>query len=80
MDGFSAASDAAFYCWVEARLPIHRTGDGRTVRRSATPTASLASPVVFLDVLTPLAKTGVRTYKRAEAAVAHRCRGGCRRW
>ena len=35
---------------------------------------------VFLDVLTPLVKTGVRTYKRAEAAVAHLCRGGCRRW
>jgi hypothetical protein len=35
---------------------------------------------VFLDVLTPLSKTGARTYKRAEAAVAHRCRGGCRRW
>jgi hypothetical protein len=35
---------------------------------------------VFLDVLTPLAKTGVRTYKRAEAALPHRCRGGCRRW
>jgi hypothetical protein len=34
---------------------------------------------VFLDVLTPLAKTGARTFKRAEAAVAHRCRGGCRR-
>jgi hypothetical protein len=35
---------------------------------------------VFLDVLTPLAKTGVRTYKHAEAAIAHRYRGGCRRW
>jgi hypothetical protein len=35
---------------------------------------------VFLDVLTPLAKTGVRTYRRAEAAVADRYRGGCRRW
>jgi hypothetical protein len=35
---------------------------------------------VFLDVLTPLAKMGVRTYKCAEATVAHRCRGGCRRW
>jgi hypothetical protein len=35
---------------------------------------------VFLDVLTPLARTRVRTYKRTEAAVAHRCRGGCRRW
>jgi hypothetical protein len=33
---------------------------------------------VFLDVLTPLAKTGARTFKRAEAAIAHRCRGGCR--
>jgi hypothetical protein len=27
---------------------------------------------VFSDVLTPLAKTGVRTYKCAEVAVAHR--------
>jgi hypothetical protein len=35
---------------------------------------------VFLDVLTPLAKTGTRTYKRVEATVAHRCRGGCHRW
>jgi hypothetical protein len=35
--------------------------------------------VVFLDVLTPLAKTGARTFKRAEAAVTHRCRGGLRR-
>jgi hypothetical protein len=35
---------------------------------------------VFLDFLTPLAKTGVRTYKRTGAAVAHQCRGGCRRW
>jgi hypothetical protein len=34
---------------------------------------------MFLDVLTPLAKMGARTFKRAEAAVAHRCRGGCRR-
>jgi hypothetical protein len=33
---------------------------------------------VFLDVLTLLAKTGARTFKLAEAAVAHRCRGGCR--
>jgi hypothetical protein len=33
---------------------------------------------VFLDVLTPLAKTGARTFKRAEAAIAHQCWGGCR--
>jgi hypothetical protein len=32
---------------------------------------------VFLDVLTPLAKTGARTFKRTEAVVAHWCRGGC---
>jgi hypothetical protein len=34
--------------WVGARLPIHRTGDGRAVCRSATSTASLASPVVLV--------------------------------
>ena len=34
--------------WVGARLPIHRTRDGRTVCMSATPTASLASPVVLV--------------------------------
>jgi hypothetical protein len=32
--------------WIGARLPIHRTGDGRAVCRSATPTASLASLVL----------------------------------
>jgi hypothetical protein len=34
--------------WVGARLPIHRTGDGHTVCRSATPTASLALPVILV--------------------------------
>jgi hypothetical protein len=34
--------------WVGARLPIHCMGDGRTVCRSATPTASLASPDVLV--------------------------------
>jgi hypothetical protein len=34
--------------WVGARLPILRTGDGRTVCRSATPMASLALPDVLV--------------------------------
>jgi hypothetical protein len=37
-----------YAAWVGARLPIHRTGDGRTVCRSTTPTASLASSVVLV--------------------------------
>jgi hypothetical protein len=61
----------------------HTHGFSRVVGRTggshmASDVAEVAA--VFLYVLTPLAKTGVGTYKRAEAAVAHRCRGGCRRW
>jgi hypothetical protein len=40
LDGFGAASGAASCCLVRAWLPVHRTGDGRAVRRSATSTAS----------------------------------------
>jgi hypothetical protein len=42
LGGFGAASDASSCCLVGAWLPIHHTGDGRAVRRSATSTASLA--------------------------------------
>jgi hypothetical protein len=42
-----AASGAASYRWGGAWLPIHRTGDGRTVRGLATSTASPAVPVVL---------------------------------
>jgi hypothetical protein len=48
MDGFGAASDAASCCWVGAWLPVHRTGDGRVVCRSATPRASLALPTILV--------------------------------
>jgi hypothetical protein len=44
LGGFGAASDAASCCLVGAWLSIHRTGDGRAVRRSATSTASPAPP------------------------------------
>jgi hypothetical protein len=62
---------------------LHTHGFSRVAGRTggshmASYVAGVAA--VFLDVLTPLAKTGVRTYKRVEAAVAHQCRGGCRRW
>jgi hypothetical protein len=40
LDGLGAASDAASYCLVGAWLSVHRTSDGRAVRRSATSTAS----------------------------------------
>jgi hypothetical protein len=42
LDGSGAASDAASCRLVGAWLPIHRTGDGRAVRRFATSTASPA--------------------------------------
>jgi hypothetical protein len=38
--------------------------------------AGVAAP--FLDVLTPV-RAGARTFSHAEAAVAHPCKGGCRR-
>jgi hypothetical protein len=44
LDGFGAASSAASCCLVGAWLSVHRTGDGRAVRRSATSTASPAPP------------------------------------
>ena len=44
LDGFGAASGAASCYLVGAWLSVHRTGDGRAVRRSATSTTSLASP------------------------------------
>jgi hypothetical protein len=46
LDGFGAASDVASCCLVGAWLFIHRTGDGRAVRRSATSMASPAPPAV----------------------------------
>jgi hypothetical protein len=42
LGGFGAASDAASYCLDGVWLSVHRMGDGRAVRRSATSTASLA--------------------------------------
>jgi hypothetical protein len=54
LDGLGAASDAASCRLVGAWLPVHRTGDGRAVRRSAT---STASPV-------PTAAPGGRTRRR----------------
>jgi hypothetical protein len=44
LGGFGAASGAASCRLDGACLSVHRTGDGRAVRRSATPTASPASP------------------------------------
>jgi hypothetical protein len=48
LDGFGAASGAASCCLVEAWLSVHRTGDGRAVRRSATSTASPAPLAALL--------------------------------
>jgi hypothetical protein len=42
LDGPGAASNAASCCLVGAWLPVHHTGNGRVVRRSATSTASPA--------------------------------------
>jgi hypothetical protein len=47
LGGFGAASDAGSCCLVEAWLPVHRTGDGRAVRRSATSTTSPAAPAAL---------------------------------
>jgi hypothetical protein len=47
LDGFGAASGAASCCLVGVWLSVHRTGDGRVVRRSATSTASPAPPAVL---------------------------------
>jgi hypothetical protein len=44
LDGLDAASDAASCRLVGAWLSVHRMGDGRVVRRSATSTASPAPP------------------------------------
>jgi hypothetical protein len=44
LNGFGAASGVVSYCLVGAWLSVHRTGDDRAVRRSATFTASLAPP------------------------------------
>jgi hypothetical protein len=44
LGGFGAASDAASCCLVGAWLSVHRTGNGRAVRRSATSMASPAPP------------------------------------
>jgi hypothetical protein len=55
LDGFGAAFDAASYRLVGAWLSVHRTGDGRAVRRFAT---STASP-------TPSAAPGAHTKCRA---------------
>jgi hypothetical protein len=44
LNSFGAASGAASCCLVGAWLSVHRMGDGRAVRRSATSTASPAPP------------------------------------
>jgi hypothetical protein len=54
LDGLGAAFDAASYYLVGVWLPVHYTGDGRAVRRSATSTASPA----------PAATPGGRTRRR----------------
>jgi hypothetical protein len=55
LDGFGAASDVASCHLVGAWLSIHRTSDGRAMRRFAT---SMASPA-------PPAASGGRTRRRA---------------
>jgi hypothetical protein len=66
LDGFGAASGAASCRLVGAWLSVHRTGDGRAMRRSATSTTSpeglyktsyaVGVAIAFLDglVLTPV--------------------------
>jgi hypothetical protein len=54
LGGLGAASDSASCRLVGAWLPVHRTGDGRAVRRSATSMASSA----------PVATPGGRTRRR----------------
>jgi hypothetical protein len=99
LDGLGAASDAASCHLVGAWLPVHRMGDGRAMRRSAT---SMASPAPAAApggrtrhctprgrrprswmVLSSLPRSEDRSedlFACAEAAAAHRCRGGrCRR-
>jgi hypothetical protein len=44
LGGSGAASGVTSCRWGGAWLPVHRTGDGRAVRRSATSTASPAPP------------------------------------
>ena len=44
LGGSGAASDAASFCLVGAWLSVHRTGDGRAVRGSASSTAFPALP------------------------------------
>jgi hypothetical protein len=52
---------------------------GRT-RGSYMASYVAGAAAAFFDVLTPLAKTGARTFKCVEVAVTHRCGGGCRCW
>jgi hypothetical protein len=47
LDGFGAASGAASCRLVGAWLSVHRRGDGRAVRRSATSMASPTSPIAL---------------------------------
>jgi hypothetical protein len=55
LGGSGAASGVATHRWGGALLPVHRTGDGRVVRGSATSTASPAPPA------TPGGRTRRRT-------------------
>jgi hypothetical protein len=50
LDGFGAASGAASCRLVGAWLSVHRTGDGRAMRRSSTSTMSLAPLAALFDV------------------------------
>jgi hypothetical protein len=84
MDGFGAAfcclgRGAAAHSphgrWSHRVQACHTHGFSRVAGRtggSHMVSYVVGAAAVFSDVLTPLAKTGVRTYKRAEAAVAHR--------
>jgi hypothetical protein len=47
LGGSSTTSGAALCRWGGAWLPVHRTGDGRAVRGSATSTASLVLPAAL---------------------------------
>jgi hypothetical protein len=50
LDGFGTASGAASCRLVGAWLSVHRTGDGRAMRRSSTSTMSLAPLAALFDV------------------------------
>jgi hypothetical protein len=89
MDGFGAAfcflgrgaaAHSPHWRWSHRVQVCHTHGFSRVAGHtggSHMASYVAGAAVVFSNVLTPLAKTGVRTYKHAEAAVAHRA--ACRR-